>query len=106
MERVINNKVIDAFISKDKATNYSGSLRSTGEKLFSYNTVIAQYIAGKLVVNATKYSVTSSRHINLLKNSASSFIFYTREKVPIGTNSLTGFAAYRIQKKDGNKSNK
>lgn len=59
-----NREVIDKFLVGEpgKALN----LYSTGEKLFSYSTCIAQYTRDGLIVNKTKYSVTTTRHQNTL----------------------------------------
>lgn len=63
-----NNEVVEAFLRKERAVNSTGSLSSTGTKLFSYATCIAQWYRGFLIVNYTKYSVTSSTHRNYLRN--------------------------------------
>ena len=56
-----NQFAIDQF-NKGKAGKGS-ALRSTGDKLFSYWTVILQRTStGKLISNITKYSVTTSEH--------------------------------------------
>lgn len=59
-----NREVIDKFLVGEpgKALN----LYSTGKKLFSYFTCIAQYTEDGLIVNKTKYSVTTTRHQNIL----------------------------------------
>ena len=68
-------------------------LYSDGRRLFSYNTCIAEYYKGRLIVNNTKYSITTSTHrSNLLTE-----VLYGTEdpisiisviNVPIGTQSL------------------
>lgn len=58
-----NEEVVIAFSHKERATNSTGSLWSTGDCLYSYNTCIAEYDKeGKLYVNLTKYSKTTSNH--------------------------------------------
>lgn len=59
-----NREVIDKFLVGEpgKALN----LYSTGKKLFSYFTCIAQYTGDGLIVNKTKYSVTTTKHQNIL----------------------------------------
>lgn len=41
-------------------------LYSDGRRLFSYDTCIAEYYNGRLIVNNTKYSMTTSKHRNSL----------------------------------------
>lgn len=60
-----NAQVIRAFAFGNKAR--SGSLTSTGDKLFSYNTVIAEFKDDTLYINVTKYSVTTSKHQHQLR---------------------------------------
>lgn len=63
-----NSEVVEAFLRKERAVNSIGSLSSTGTKLFSYATCIAQWYGGSLIMNYTKYSVTSSKHRYYLRN--------------------------------------
>jgi len=61
-----NSDVTQAF-AKGK-TAKSGTMYSTGDKLYSYGTVIATRQAdGRVVLNNTKYSVTTSRQQSLTK---------------------------------------
>lgn len=82
-----NKNVVDSFLRRQIA--HTINLYSTGDKLFSYSTVIAQYIGDydnpTLVGNATKYSVTTSRHMSYVKDSID---IYTTKYVPRGTNNL------------------
>jgi hypothetical protein len=55
-----NEQVCNRFSERERG--HSLNVTSTGRKLFSYKTVIAQWIDGKLVVNGTKYSPTTSKH--------------------------------------------
>lgn len=59
-----NREVIDKFLVGKPGT--APNLYSTGKKLFSYSTCIAQYTRDGLTVNKTKYSVTTTRHLNTL----------------------------------------
>lgn len=59
-----NAEVVDKFLNHERG--HSLNMDSTGEKLYSYNTCMAQFIDGNLVVNKTKYSVTTSRHMSYL----------------------------------------
>ena len=60
-----NKEVIDAFIKHRRAS--TTNLQSTGKELFSYNTIIAYWDEDwDVVVNATKYSATTSHHLGIL----------------------------------------
>lgn len=64
-----NIEVIEAFVSKIKGKNKNCSLESTGLRLYSYNTCIAEWNLeyNCILFNTTYYSNTTSRHQNLLK---------------------------------------
>ena len=66
-------------------TGTSLNMTSTGARLVSYNTVIAQWIDDKLVFNDTKYSRTTSKQTNWIKDYAETV---TSEFVPINTHDL------------------
>lgn len=59
-----NKQVIDNFIGGRMAKSLS--LKSEGNKLFSYDTCIAQMTVNSIIVNMTSYSVTTSKHRTLL----------------------------------------
>ena len=62
-----NEEVIKAFAERKKARNSTGSLESTGNILYSYATCIAEYDKkGRLYINLTKYSCTTSHHQSIL----------------------------------------
>lgn len=103
-----NSEVVEAFLRKEMANNSTGSLHSTGTKLFSYATCIAEWEDKEwdndtLIINLTKYSVTSSKHLYYL-------IYYLKRclergfqghyntvlkvlRVPIGESSLRKYQA-------------
>lgn len=84
-----NIEVIKFFLKGWLAKNWTGSLRSTGEKLFSYNTCIAERANDCLFVNITKYSSSTSRIQNmLLEYLGSSYKVKQVENVPINTQNL------------------
>lgn len=62
-----NDEVIKAFLSKKEASSSTGNLSSTGDRLFSYQTCIAQFTEDGIILNKTKYSTTTSRHLNSLE---------------------------------------
>lgn len=61
-----NKEVVEAFLSGDVAVG--SNLYSTGDKLFSYITCIAEWYDGHLLVNITGYSNTTSKHQSYLKH--------------------------------------
>ena len=57
-----NQSVINAFVCGKSAKSSNGNLHSNGDKLYSYYTVIAERLAnGTIVLNRTKYSVSTSK---------------------------------------------
>lgn len=80
-------QTINAFIYGTPAK--SSNLISDGEKLWSYNTVIAQYINGNIVVNVTKYSCTTTKRQNQVLRAACNA--RTVEGVPMNTFSLVSY---------------
>jgi hypothetical protein len=92
MKRMKNDDVVSNFVGRfGDCQNHGGSLTSENGKLYSYNTVIAQYIAGVgLVVNATKYSSTTSTIQNKVRREAYSFI-ETDKHVPMNTQDLSSY---------------
>jgi hypothetical protein len=57
-----NQSVINAFICGKSASSSNRNLRSYGNKLVSYYTTIAERLAdGTIVLNRTKYSVSTSK---------------------------------------------
>ena len=85
-----NSEVVAAFLKGRIAANSNGSLSSTGTKLFSYATCIAEWNNGSLIINLTKYSVTSSKHLYYLKRNYQG-TYHTVLKVPIGESSLSKY---------------
>lgn len=79
-----NIDVVKAFSNKEKARSSTGSLESTGDRLYSYSTCIAEYDKhGRLYINLTKYSCTTSHHqsiLNRLLYSNSFEILYNIER--------------------------
>ena len=61
-----NKEVYKEFINRRAACG--SNLVSTGDKLFSYNTCIAQWHPHGVIYNETKYSPTTSRHQSYLRN--------------------------------------
>ena len=62
-----NKDVVLAFLKKEKA--WGSNLYSTGKRLISYNTSIAEWYSDYyLLVNHTRYSVTTSKHQHYLRS--------------------------------------
>lgn len=89
--------VAEAFCKNN--SGFSIHLRSSGTKLVSYNTTIAQktFIGPslpKFILNTTKYSATSSTHLGyarrFLENNSIKYIVTTKY-VPKGTYDLTKY---------------
>lgn len=66
-----NLEVVEHFLDRKPAQ--SGHLTSTGKKLISYWTKVAEWSQGKIMVTSTYYSKTTSRHINLMKRKAEEY---------------------------------
>lgn len=85
-----NSEVVEAFLKRKIAVNWGGSLSSTGTKLFSYATCIAEWSNDSLIVNLTRYSNTTSKHLYYLKRSYQGN-YHTVFGVPIGESSLSKY---------------
>lgn len=89
-----NKEVIQAFLDVKGACNRSMSIQSTGLKLYSYQTCIAQHLEdGSLIVNVTKYTTTTSHHQGILRKllDKSQPIYYV-DNIPINTGNLLQYA--------------
>lgn len=54
-----NNEVIERFANCKSGSNRN--LKSDGNKLINYNTCIAQWVDGEIILNETKYSLSTSK---------------------------------------------
>ena len=81
-----NKQVGEKFLKGEKGKSLN--MISTGDRLFSYYTVIVQWIDGKMVFNNTKYSKTTSKQTNWIKSYADTV---TSEFVPIDTHDLRSY---------------
>lgn len=79
-----NKEVIEAFLYHGAiARNSTGSLSSTGNCLYSYQTCIAEFDkGGRLWYNKTKYSNTTSHHQSLIRRLAN--IYREVDDIPRG----------------------
>ena len=82
-----NQQVINAFKQGRKGTSSNGNLRSTGDKLINYYTTIAQRLTnGKVIMNSTKYSVSTSKIQSWTRRTLDTYTEVT--DVPRGTSDL------------------
>ena len=63
----------------------TANVRSIGDKLFNYETCIAQRHEGKVIVNVTRYSVTTSKIQNYLRGEMANKDVIEVANVPLGT---------------------
>jgi hypothetical protein len=83
-----NDKVITEFLKKNFNLSAS-SVSSEQDKLFSYSTIIAQWFDNTLLVNTTRYSVTTSKaQGNLIREIDDNVEWYTVDNVRMGTSDL------------------
>lgn len=85
-----NFDVIKNFVNHAKACK-GNSVTSTGDKLFSYNTIIAERINGVMYANFTKYTQTTSKAQNNLALVLSGHAIIVEGNVPLDTQSLADF---------------
>lgn len=79
-----NQEVINKFVhfAESAAT---ANVHSTSDKLFNYATCIAQRHEGKIIVNVTRYSVTTSKIQNYLRGELANKDVIEVANVPRGT---------------------
>lgn len=85
-----NQEVISKFVNfAEKAA--TANVRSFGDKLFNYGTCIAQRHEGKIIVNETRYSVTTSKMQGYVRRELSNKVVIKVTNVPIGTRNLVPY---------------
>lgn len=86
-----NQSVINAFLCGKTANSSNRNLRSYGDKLVSYYTTIAQRLTnGTIVLNRTKYSVSTSKIQTWLYNAVNGSTIEVIN-VPMGATDLTRY---------------
>ena len=85
-----NQEVISKFVNFAESAA-TANVRSTGDKLFNYETCIAQRHEGKVIVNVTRYSVTTSKIQNYLRSELSNKAVIEVTSVPRGTCNLVPY---------------
>ena len=79
-----NQEVISKFVNFAESAA-TANVRSNGDKLFNYETCIAQRHEGKVIVNVTRYSVTTSKIQNYLRGEMANKDVIEVANVPKGT---------------------
>lgn len=82
-----NQEVIGKFVNFAESAA-TANVRSTGDKLFNYETCIAQRHEGKIIVNVTRYSMTTSKMQNYVRRELSDYYVIEVTGVPKGTCNL------------------
>lgn len=88
-----NKDIINAFIN-GKAYAHNTNLRvgCNGDRLINYSTTLAQRCGKKIIVNATKYSVSTSKIQSWLNYAIKDFDLIVVDNVPMGTIDLQPYA--------------
>lgn len=73
---ITNKELIAGFVSgtMNGRRNGSMSVSDDGKRLFSYATCIAEWSAEQLLVNITKYSVTTSKQQGIMNRCLSDYV--------------------------------
>ena len=85
-----NNDLLDMFLNGNGIgnENHTGNLWiDKYNMLVNYGTIIALYYDGKLILNATKYSSTTSKHQNYIRRN-----FPKDRLVEVDRNEITDYA--------------
>ena len=85
-----NQEVISKFVNFAESAA-TVNVRSTGDKLFNYETCIAQRHKGKIIVNVTRYSVTTSKIQCYVRWELSGYDVIKVTGVPKGTCNLVPY---------------
>ena len=90
MAKSNNEAVVQEFLNGRQAQSHTGALWSTGDCLFSYGTVIAQWHENTPLVNTRGYSSTTrGKHQSQLKYHLNRFKVRYINDVDLGTRDLT-----------------
>ena len=85
-----NQEVISKFVNFAESAA-TANVRSTGDKLLSYYTCIAQRHEGKIIVNVTRYSMTTSKLQGHVRWELSGYDVTEVTGVPRGTCNLVPY---------------
>ena len=93
-----NSDVIKKFLIKESAGG--SNLYSDGDRLINYSTTLAQWHDNyHLIVNNTRYSVSTSKNQNLLKSAITSkrgIVIKDVYSIPINTKNLEQFISWYV----------
>lgn len=87
---IANKNIINTFFSENNKKalhNWSMSIEHGGNRLYSYYTCIAQFVGkNEVIINNTKYSVTTSKQQTYVRYYASQYGYKINyvENVPLG----------------------
>lgn len=84
-----NQETMKKFIQGESGKSLN--MTSTGDRLFSYQTVIAERIDNHIYINSTKYSPTTSKQTTQLTNELTEGYTETTKHAPRGTTSLVDY---------------
>ena len=85
-----NKEVISKFVNFAESAA-TANVRSNGDKLFNYGTCIAQRHEGKIIVNVTRYSITTSKIQGYVRYELSGYDVIEVTSVPMGTRNLVPY---------------
>ena len=85
-----NKEVISKFVNFAESAA-TANVCSNGDKLFNYGICIAQRHEGKIIVNVTRYSVTTSKIQGYLRAELSNKVVIKVTSVPMGTRNLVPY---------------
>lgn len=90
--------IIKAFTCANRKKMKVGNLRIIDNCLYSWYTCIGEIIDNIIFINMTKYSKSTSTHVNvLLRNIPSYFIRVYVDNVPMGTCTLSTLDGSKIK---------
>ena len=85
-----NKEVISKFVNFAESAA-TANVTSTGDKLFHYYTCIAQRHEGKIILNVTRYSMTTSKLQGHVRWELSGYDVIEVTGVPLGTRDLVPY---------------
>lgn len=87
-----NVEAIQKFMENQKGK--ASSVTSTGDKLYHYNTVMAQRVSWAFVINTTYYSPTTKAIQTAIMDELPTYMFANRievDNIPRNTQDLSGY---------------
>lgn len=93
-----NKDIILDFLKGDKEIASNTNMSCHDNKLFSYQTCIAEIVGTYLIINRTRYSVSTTKQVNTLRFESMKF-FYNElevENVPLNAKELKSHLKYAL----------